>query len=132
MDQVGSFPLCVVELEGYKLSFMLMYIFSFFYNEYVLHNETHFLKNQKGKREQVDFKNSNNSHPNGAVLGLLVQEKLQNISFLAKASLSVGQTGGVWAAVTAGDVLLRFHDPTPGRRARPEARREAALLQCLA
>ena len=39
-DQVGSFPLCVVELGCFQTLLMLIYIFSFFYSKYIFHNET--------------------------------------------------------------------------------------------
>lgn len=72
----------VVELGGFKLLFMLIYSFpiSTISMYYIM---KHGFKNQRsgevGRGVQADFKNSNNHHKIGAVLGLLVQEKLQNI-----------------------------------------------------
>lgn len=68
----------VVELGDFKLFFMLIYSFSFStISIYYIMKRS--FKNQRRKKVQADFKNSNNNHKTGAVLGLLVQEKLQNI-----------------------------------------------------
>lgn len=48
-----------------------------------------FQKSQRRGEKPADGK----ENPNGPVLGILVQEQLQNTSFLAKASLSGGQSG---------------------------------------
>lgn len=68
----------VVELGGFKLFLMLIYSFSIStISIYYIMKRS--FKNQRGEKVQADFKNSNNNHKIGAVLGLLVQEKLQNI-----------------------------------------------------